>query len=144
MLDTNACISIINNRPQCVSEQLLKCNISDITISSIVYYELLYGVCKSQAQTKNRQRLMHFLRYIKIMDYAEKAVEATAHIRCELEKKGTPIGSYDLQIAGHAKALDALLITHNTKEFSRVSGLKIQDWEGAAPPRDTKDSPREQ
>ena len=129
MLDTNACISIINNRPKQVGAQLAKYNPNDIAISSVVSYELFYGVCKSQQQQKNQQRLKHFLRYIRVLEYEEYAAQETAYIRCELEKKGTPIGAYDLQIAGHARVLDCILITHNTKEFSRVSGLEIQDWE---------------
>jgi len=122
MLDTNICSYII--RGYIPKEKLIDKNIG---ISSIVASELLYG-----AKKKGSKKLMKivnlFLNSFEIYDFNKQAAEEYSKIRVDLEKQGLIIGAYDLQIAAHAKSLDAILVTNNIKEFSRINGLKLENW----------------
>ena len=89
---------------------------------------MVHGVEKSQAVEKNRLALALLLANIEILDFDTLAAEAYGKIRADLEKGGTPIGPLDMMIAGHAKSLDYCIVTNNTKEFSRVRGLKLENW----------------
>jgi tRNA(fMet)-specific endonuclease VapC len=132
MLDTNACIHVINDRPPEVRQRLLQSEPTEVAISQIVHYELAYGVCNSTQPEKNQANLDHFLKYVQVLDWGDEEAATAAQIRCHLQRIGQPIGPYDLLIAAHARSLDAVLVTHNTREFSRVEGLRIEDWEQAA------------
>lgn len=129
MLDTNACIGVINQRPPALRARLLQVDPAEVAISQIVHYELAYGVCASSQPQRNQANLTHFLRYVQVLDWGEEQATAAAAIRCDLQRRGQSIGPYDLLIAGHARSLQATLITHNTGEFGRVDGLQIADWE---------------
>jgi len=128
MLDTKICIYIIKNKPQNVLEELKKCNVGDIILSSITVSELIYGAYKSQFIEKNLKAIEHFLIPFDVAEYDYKAALAYGKIRATLEKKGQPIGSLDMLIAAHALSLDMTLVTNNIKEFERVDGLKIENW----------------
>ena len=129
MLDTNACIGIINNKPITLRQKLLQIAVEDVAISQIVLYELEYGVCRSQHQQRNRDNLNQFLKYIQVLDWSTEQSQEAALVRCELMQLGQPIGHYDTLIAAHACSLKATLVTHNTREFEKVQGLLLQDWE---------------
>jgi len=129
MLDTNACIGIINNKPITLRQKLLQIAVEDVAISQIVLYELEYGVCRSQHQQRNRDNLNQFLKYIQVLDWSTEQSQEAALVRCELMQLGQPIGHYDTLIAAHARSLKATLVTHNTREFEKVQGLLLQDWE---------------
>ena len=122
MLDTNICSYII--RGYIPKEKLIDKNIG---ISSIVASELLYG-----AKKKGSKKLMKivdlFLNSFEIYDFNKQAADEYSKIRVDLEKQGLIIGAYDLQIAAHAKSLNAVLVTNNMKEFSRINGLKLENW----------------
>lgn len=128
MLDTNICIFIIKHKPKKVFTELLRHEPEEICISSVTYAELMHGVEKSKAIEKNRAVLTQLLSNIEILDFDAKAAEEYGDIRATLEKKGTPIGSLDMMIAGHARSLDYILVTNNTKEFNRIENLKLEDW----------------
>lgn len=128
MLDTNLCIYAIKNKPESVIRKVLAQNPEDLCISVITYAELMHGVEKSQAVEKNRIAMSLFLSAITVLDFNSRAAEVYGEIRAELEKKGTPIGPMDLLIAGHAKSQNLVLVTNNTREFARVTGLQIEDW----------------
>jgi tRNA(fMet)-specific endonuclease VapC len=128
MLDTNICVYIINNRPPHVRERFLQHNVGDIGLSSIVVAELAYGVAKSQAKAKNVAALEKFLLDFELLDFDVDAAHRYGELRVELERAGIVIGPLDLQIAAHALALDATLVTNNVTEFSRVNGLKVENW----------------
>lgn len=129
MLDTNACIGIINNKPITLRQKLLQIAVEDVAISQIVLYELEYGICRSQHQQRNRDNLKQFLKYIQVLDWSTEQSQEAALVRCELMQLGQPIGHYDTLIAAHARSLKATLVTHNTREFEKVQGLMLQDWE---------------
>ena len=128
MLDTNICIYIIKNRPQSVLDELKKCDVGDIILSSITVSELMYGAYKSQFVEKNLKAIEHFLIPFDVANYDYKASLEYGKIRANLEQKGQPIGSLDTLIAAHAKSLDVVLVTNNMKEFERVEGLEVENW----------------
>ena len=128
MLDTNICIYAIKHKPERVIERLQEHDPADICISSITYAELYHGVEKSQAVDKNKIALAVLLSNIEIKDFDSRSAESYGKIRAQLEKAGTPIGPLDTMIAGHAMALGYTIVTNNTREFSRVDGLNLEDW----------------
>lgn len=128
MLDTNICIYIIKNKPLNVLEELKKCDVGDIILSSITVSELVYGAYKSQFVEKNLKAIEHFLVPFDVAEYDYKAAFEYGKIRATLEKQGQPIGSLDMLIAAHAKSLDITLVTNNLKEFERVEALKLENW----------------
>jgi tRNA(fMet)-specific endonuclease VapC len=128
MLDTNICIYIIKKHPIHALNTLKKKSISDVCLSSITLAELEYGVQKSERKAQNSLALAEFLAPIEVMPFDEKAALELGKIRAFLEKKGTPIGEYDLMIAAHALSLDLIIVTNNSKEFKRVPNLSIENW----------------
>lgn len=128
MLDTNTCIYLIKKRPQTVNHIFETCTIGDICISSITFAELTYGVEKSQHREKNRVALDEFVLPLEITPFDDQVALHYGRIRAALERKGTPIGPLDLMIAAHAEYLDVSIVTNNTKEFSRIPNLKIENW----------------
>jgi len=128
MLDTNICIYIIKNRPSSVKERFYAFHIGELSISTITVSELMYGVYKSEFIEKNLKAIESFLMPFDIVDYDYKASMEYGKIRASLEKQGKIIGNMDMQIAGHALALDLQLVTNNTEEFERVEGLRLDNW----------------
>ena len=128
MLDTNICIFIIRNKPETVIRKFMEYDAGDICISAITYAELVHGVEKSAAREKNRIALTVFLSEIQIIPFDDAAAQAYGVVKAELQRRGTPIGPLDTLIAAHAKALKVVLVTNNTREFSRVDGLVVEDW----------------
>lgn len=131
LLDTNACIAVMKNQPPSVKASLLEQAVESVGISAISLYELHYGVSKSSRSTQNAATLANFCRYIRVYAWDESCAEQAGQMRAELERRGTPIGPYDMLIAAHAKTLGATLVTHNRREFERVQGLQVVDWEQA-------------
>jgi tRNA(fMet)-specific endonuclease VapC len=131
LLDTNACIALINGAPSSVRRRFQRAIAKEATVlvSSVVVFELWYGVAKSQRKEANTQRLLAFLAgplEWTLLD-VEDAREAGT-VRAELEIAGRPIGAYDVLIAGQARRRGATLVTANVGEFERVAGLKWEDW----------------
>lgn len=127
MLDTNICIYAIKNRPASVQAALRANESAGIGISSISVAELYFGAEKS-GSARNLEALQHFLEPLEIADFDITAAQAYGRLRHTLERNGTPIGPLDTQIAAHALALGVSLVTNNTLEFVRVSGLRLENW----------------
>ncbi len=127
VLDTNTLIFFFKGEEN-VAKRLLSEPPYNIGIPVIVLYELKVGILKS----KSPQKLMQYLEDIRqsttILDFGEKAAVTAAEIRTQLEITGTPIGPYDILIAGICRAQGGILVTHNTRAFSRVENLQIEDW----------------
>ena len=128
MLDTDICIYLMKKKPQEVLDRMRQIDPDDICVSSVTYAELACGVEKSAAVERNRIALILMLANIKIMPFNDHAAFEYGIVRSGLESKGQPIGPLDMMIAAHARALDLTLVTNNTREFSRVEGLKIDNW----------------
>jgi tRNA(fMet)-specific endonuclease VapC len=127
VLDTNTLIYYFKGQGK-VAENIANVSPQKIGIYTIVLFELQVGIAKSTSPAKRTQQLQQLLSRVNLFPFDRNAALAAATIRAQLEQKGTPIGSMDVLIAGTAVALQATLITHNIKEFSRVSGLAIADW----------------
>ena len=97
-------------------------------ISAVTLAKLRYGVAKSRYREKNAKALDEFILPPEVLPFNEAATKSYGEIRAALEKAGTPIGSMDLMIAAHAASLSMTLVTNTTKEFKRVSKLKVVDW----------------
>lgn len=131
LLDTNACIALINGTEVSVRRRFQRAvaRESELLLSSIVAFELWYGVAKSQRQERNRQRLETFFAGpFEWTLFDEEDAAAAGAVRAELEAAGTPIGAYDVLLAGQARRRGAILVTSNAREFVRVAGLKWEDW----------------
>lgn len=128
MLDTNICIYLIREHPKQVVEKFKFLMGGNVTISSVVLSELSFGACKSLHAEKNIAALAKFTIPISVVPYDKEAARYYGEIRFDLEKRGLPIGPMDLMIAAHALAEDAILVTNNLKEFSRIKMLKCENW----------------
>ena len=128
MLDTNMIAYAKNRRPLRVLDQLLRHEPSEIAISSITMAELEYGIQNSSRPEQNRIALMMFLAGISILPFGADAALEYGAIRYKLKTQGIIIGGNDMLIAAHARSQGLTLVTHNTREFSRVADLQIEDW----------------
>jgi tRNA(fMet)-specific endonuclease VapC len=127
LLDTNICIYIINSKPHAVLARFQQYRMGDIGLSSVVAAELAFGVAKS-GSARNRQALEMFLAPLTIFPFDDESVWAYGDLRAALERSGTPIGPLDTMIAAHALSRQATLVTNNTREFSKVPGLRLENW----------------
>src|SRR5699024_10675414 len=126
LLDTNAIIALLGGREPLLS-RVRACRPRDVVVSAIVTYELLYGAYKSRNREKNLAKVAA-LQFESLALDDEDARHA-GEIRATLERAGSPIGPYDLLIAGQTRARSLTLVTRNTGEFQRVPGLSIENWE---------------
>ena len=131
LLDTNACIAVINGEPAKVRARMQKVSAAGahVLVSSVAEFELWYGVAKSVKQEFNRKRLETFLAGpILVLPFEDADAHVAGSVRAVLEAAGRPIGAYDLLMAGQALRHRLTLVTANVSEFSRVKGLVWQDW----------------
>jgi tRNA(fMet)-specific endonuclease VapC len=131
LLDTNACIALINGKPSAVRTRFQRVvqKGARVSISTIVAFELWYGVAKSSQKEGNTNRLEIFLSGpLSLLPFDEEDAKAAGKVRAEIEAAGRPIGAYDVLIAGQALRHKMTLVTANTKEFQRVPGLAFEDW----------------
>jgi tRNA(fMet)-specific endonuclease VapC len=127
VLDTNTLIYFFKGKGT-VAERLLREAPEDIAIPAIVIFELQTGIAKSSSQGKRTGQLSALMNAVKILPFSTKEAQSSATIRAQLEKKGTPIGPYDVLIAGTAVAHQGTLVSHNLSEFKRIKNLKTEDW----------------
>lgn len=129
LLDTNVCIQLWQRKNLNVRRHFMQYGPADIVLCSVVKAELLFGALCSAQKESNLQLLSKLFAPLISFDFDNAAASHYAQIRAELTTKGNLIGANDLIIAAIAKANNAILVTHNTGEFSRVQGLTIEDWE---------------
>ena len=127
MLDTDICIYVINARPPAVFEKYLAHEADGLGVSAVTAAELWFGVRKSGSR-RNLLLLDKFLAPLEIAEFGADAARAYGEVRSALEKKGTPIGPLDTQIAAHALALGVTLVSNNLREFKRVPKLRLENW----------------
>ena len=128
IVDSNTCIYFMNGKYTSVRDKFLSISPKDIKISAVVKGELLLGAFKSKTREQTTDKVEKFLEPFEIIDFNEKMAYDCAEIRKNLELAGTPIGANDLLIAATALNENAILVTHNVDEFSRVKRLRIEDW----------------
>lgn len=127
MLDTNLCIRVLRDKPQGLRDRF-NTEVDALCISTIVLSELLHGAQKSLRPLENRVAVERFTSRFDILPFGPEAADHAASIRAALERKGEPFGGYDVLIAGHARSKGLIVVTGNLREFSRVDGLRCEDW----------------
>lgn len=128
LLDTNVCIAAMRGKPKVV-EALAARRPEDCAVSMVSVYELFAGVFRCNDPDREGQKVSTFLQPFHLLPFDWDSALKTAGIRDQLEQGGKKIGPYDLQLSGQSLALGLTLVTHNTREFNRVPGLRIEDWE---------------
>jgi tRNA(fMet)-specific endonuclease VapC len=128
MLDTDTCSYVLKRSQPLVLKRLQSLPVSDVCMSVITKAELLYGVEVSPRRAQDATALAAFLPYVDVLELDEDVARHYAEIRADLKKRGALIGANDLFIAAHARARGLTLVTNNTGEFGRVSGLALDNW----------------
>ena len=128
LLDINAVIALVREVSTALVQRVLECREGEIGLSSIVAHELYHGAYKSRRVSHNLETLRLLLEDFAIVDFGREDARASGEIRGALAASGTPIGPYDVLIAGQAKARDLTLVTGDASEFHRVAGLRVEDW----------------
>jgi len=127
LLDTNILIAASKANPVVLSH-LKKHTIGELLLSSVVWAEIEFGISKSARQAHNRQVFDAIAQHLKMVSFSPQAARHYGQIRATLERAGTPIGPNDMLIAAEALAQDATLVTDNIRAFSRVKGLRLENW----------------
>ena len=127
LLDANALSDIVRNPTGPVSRKVVDKGTTAVCTSVVVAAEIFFGV-ERRASAVFAAKARRLFEKISVLPLEPPADEIYGRVRAALAKAGTPIGPNDLFIAAHALALDAVLVTDNVKEFSRVPGLKIENW----------------
>ena len=128
MLDTDTCVFIMRGPAEKLVRRMRAIPLEDQVISVVTVAELLYGVRISGKAKQNREALDAFVKHVSVLDWTEGAAAHYAEIRSHLHKRGQMIGANDLMIAAHARNAGAVLVTNNEREFRRVPGLKVENW----------------
>ena len=131
LLDTNAVITLMARRSDALLQRVLDAAPGSLAVSSVVAHELYYGAYRSRKVAFNLETLRLLFSDLAILDLDREDARVAGQIRADLAMLGSPIGPYDVLIAGQAKARDLTLVTDNTGEFARVAGLRIEDWSTA-------------
>lgn len=133
MLDTDISSYIMHQSRPSVFDRLKMTPVGSVCVSAITRSELEYGVEVSPRLGEDEKSLAIFLQHFEVMDYPSGAALDYAKIRAHLKSRGAPIGANDVFIAAHARHLGLILVTNNTREFSRVPGLQIENWAEPGP-----------
>lgn len=128
LLGTNVCIAAMRNHLQ-VAQRMAAVSPDEIAISSITSYELLTGVEKCSDPSRERAKVQLLLNTVHVLPFDNAAAAGAARIRATLEQQGQPIGPYDVLLAGQARSSDLILVTANMREFTRIEGLQVENWQ---------------
>lgn len=128
LLDTNVVIALVTRRSEALLRRVESSEPGSLAVSAIVAHELYYGAYRSQKVAFNLETLRLLFTDLAILDFDREDARVAGEIRAELVRQGTPIGPYDVLIAGQARARDLRLVTNNIGEFARIGGLQIEDW----------------
>lgn len=127
-LDTDICIYVIRGKYPQIQKRLVSHSPEKIKVSSVVKAELLTGALRSHKADRAQSVVEHFLSPFEIVPFDDSCAVIYPQLRFDLEKKGQSIGPHDLLIAATVLASRGILVTHNTREFSRIPDLKLEDW----------------
>ena len=131
LLDTNACIALLNRSDPGLEARVRRERVADVGLPASAAYELYYGAFKSRRQNRNLAQLDSI--GLEIVPFDASDARSAGAVRAGLERAGRPIGPYDILIAGQARARGLVLVTANVREFARVDGLACEDWSGPRP-----------
>lgn len=130
MLDTDTCIFLMRGESQMLAAKVQSVPLLQQVMSAVTFAELTYGVqASASAKRKQNQAVLDSLAlHLAVLDWPQEAAKHYAEIRADLKKRGAQIGAADLMIAAHARALGAIVVTNNVKDFGRVRGLQVENW----------------
>jgi tRNA(fMet)-specific endonuclease VapC len=130
MLDTDTCIFLTRGASAKLAAKLQSVPLQQQVMSAVTYAELAYGVqASAPAKRKQNQAVLDSLAlHLAVLDWPQEAAQHYAEIRFDLKKRGAQLGAADLMIAAHARAMGAIVVTNNTKDFGRVKGLQVENW----------------
>jgi len=127
MLDTNICIHVMKSYPPAVLEKFNRFA-EQLCLSSVSLGELHYGAEKSVRRAENLAALENFVARLEVLPFGNKAAVHYGQLRAELERSGKPCGLHDMQLGGHARSEGLIVVTNNMREFSRMPGLRAENW----------------
>ena len=128
LLATSTCVAILRGSSPGIRPKFRAAMRSGVAVSSITAAELYFGLAKSARPDRERAGVESLLSSVSVLEFDRKAAEGYGMLRGYLERRGETIGQFDLLIAAHAVAANATLVTNNTREFSRVPTLALEDW----------------
>lgn len=128
LLDTNICIFVIRQKPAALLSRFRQQAVDEVAVSSVTLAELRYGAEKSRDPARNHAALDAFLAPFDMAPFDAQAADWYGKLRADLERRGLLIGPLDMMIAAQALSIGVALITNNIQEFSRVTGLRTEDW----------------
>jgi len=130
MLDTDTCIFLMRGEFPRLAARVQLVPLQQQVMSVVTFAELTYGVqASAAAQRKQNQAVLDSLAlHLAVLEWPQDAAQHYAEIRLDLKKRGAQLGAADLMIAAHARAIDAIVVTNNTKDFGRVKGLVVENW----------------
>jgi len=130
MLDTDTCIFLMRGESQALSAKVQSVPLQQQVMSAVTFAELTYGVqASASAKRKQNQLVLDSLTlHLAVLDWPQDAAKHYAEIRADLKRRGAQLGAADLMIAAHARAMGAIVVTNNVKDFGRVKGLEVQNW----------------
>ena len=130
MLDTDTCIFLMRGASQRLEAKVQSVPLEQQVMSAVTFAELSYGVqASATAKRKQNQAILDSLAlHLAVLDWPQNAAKHYAEIRADLKKRGAQLGAADLMIAAHARAMGAIVVTNNVKDFGRVKGLEVENW----------------
>ncbi|WP_239480014.1 type II toxin-antitoxin system VapC family toxin [Actibacterium sp. 188UL27-1] len=128
LFDTNAVISLLGQKSEALLDRVFDCSEGDIGLPAIVSHELYFGAYKSQKVSFNLETIRLLVKDFVLLPFDDEDARQAGEIRADLKRAGTPIGPYDILIAGQARARDLILVSNNVREFERVRDLQLEDW----------------
>jgi tRNA(fMet)-specific endonuclease VapC len=128
LLDTNAVIALVTRRSDALRGRVEASEPGSLAVSAVVAHELYFGAYRSRKVAFNLETLRLLFADLAIVDLDREDARVAGEIRADLARLGSPIGPYDVLIAGQAKARGMTLVTNNVGEFARVAGLRVEDW----------------
>ena len=128
LLGTDICSYLMKRTHPALIEWVRAFESRELKISTVTVYELEFGARRSERYEALSRIIRAFLDNVEVLPFDAAAAREAGAVRAELTGAGTVIGAYDLQIAGHARALGAVLVTNNVREFERVAGLRVENW----------------
>jgi tRNA(fMet)-specific endonuclease VapC len=130
MLDTDTCIFLMRGESPALAARVQSVPLQQQVMSAVTFAELAYGVQASAAakRKQNQSVLDSLVLHLAVLDWPQDAAKHYAEIRADLKKRGAQLGAADLMIAAHARAVGAIVVTNNTKDFERVKGLEVENW----------------
>ena len=129
LLDTNVCIGFLNGTHPDITHRIQSCQPGDVALCSVVKAELLFGARRGHHVEANLRLLARFFQPLASLPFDDRCAEEAGQIRADLVAQGQPISPNDLLIGAIARTHDAVLVSHNQREYSRITGLRLEDWE---------------